>query len=71
MAGILPRDQGRVPLRLSRLGAEAHEALDHFGDCRERRVRGPSVHDDPPRSLERHPPICAQIKDDLDSHAAE
>ena len=71
MAGVLPGDAGRLPLRLCGLGAEAHEALDHFGDRRERRVRTSSVHEDPPGRLERHPLVGEKIKDDLDSHAAE
>jgi hypothetical protein len=71
MARVVSSDAGRLPLRLRGLGAEAHEALDHFGDRREWWVRAASVHEDPPRGLEGHPLVGAQIKDDLDSHAAE
>lgn len=71
MMGVLACDAAGVPLRLGRLGAQAHEALDHFGDRRERRFGAPSVHENLPWGLEGKPLVGDQIEGNLDSHEAE
>jgi hypothetical protein len=64
--GSVSGDAARLPLRLFRLYAETHEALDHLASRRKRGLRAPAIDEDLPRGRETL--VDAHVENDLDSH---